>query len=76
VRRGIHERQGAEVLVADYQSQPLEGEPGSVTIVINFPSMDAARAWYDSPEYRNIVDLRTDNGEGVVLLADGFAMPR
>jgi uncharacterized protein (DUF1330 family) len=67
---------GAEVLVADYQSQPLEGEPPSVTVVIKFASKEAARAWYDSPEYRKIVGLRTDNSEGVVILADGFAMPR
>ena len=36
----------------------------------------AARAWYDSPEYQKIVDLRTDNSEGVLILADEFVMPR
>jgi uncharacterized protein (DUF1330 family) len=66
---------GAEVLVADYASEVLEGQPSSVTIVLKFPSKEAARAWYDSPEYREIVGLRTDNSEGFVLLTDAFVMP-
>jgi uncharacterized protein (DUF1330 family) len=66
----------AEVLVADYESEPVEGEPASVTIVLKFVSKEAARAWYDSPEYQEIVGLRTDNSEGFVVFADGFVMPR
>lgn len=65
----------AEVLVADYESEAVEGEPGSVTIVLKFPSKAAARAWYDSPEYRDIVGLRTDNSEGFVVFANEFVMP-
>jgi uncharacterized protein (DUF1330 family) len=66
---------GVEVLVADRESEPLEGEPLSVTIVMKFASKAAARAWYDSPEYQEIVHLRTDNTEGFVVLADEFVMP-
>ena len=66
---------GAEVLVADYESEVVEGKPASVTIVLKFPSMEAARTWYDSPEYRQIVGLRTENSEGFVVFADGFVMP-
>ena len=66
---------GAEILVADYASEAIEGRPSSVTVVVKFPSKDAARAWYDSPEYREIVGLRTDNSEGFLLLANEFAMP-
>ncbi len=66
---------GAEVLVADYASEVVEGQPASVTIVVKFPSKEAARDWYASPEYREIVGLRTDNSEGFLVLADEFAMP-
>ena len=66
---------GAEVLVADNESEVVEGEPSSVTIVLKFPSREAARAWYDSPEYQEIVHLRTDNSEGFVVFADEFVMP-
>jgi len=64
-----------EVLVADYESDPVEGEPASVTVVVRFPSKEAARAWYDSSEYQAIVSLRTDNSEGILVFADEFVMP-
>jgi uncharacterized protein (DUF1330 family) len=64
-----------EILVADYESEPKEGSPGSVTIVLRFESKDAARAWYDSEAYRAIKHLRTDNTDGSVVLCDGFVMP-
>lgn len=66
---------GAEVLAADYQSEPIEGQPAPVTIVLRFPSKEAVRAWYDSPEYQEIIALRTDNSEGFVVFADEFVMP-
>ena len=66
---------GAEILVADYGSEVVEGKPASVTIVVKFSSKEAARAWYDSPEYQAIVRVRTDNTEGFLILADGFVMP-
>ncbi|MEH6584877.1 MAG: DUF1330 domain-containing protein [Halioglobus sp.] len=68
----ILEAHGAEILVADYESKTLEGNPGSVTIVIKFQSKEAVTAWYDSPEYQEIVGLRTDNSEGIAVAADEF----
>ncbi|CAN0500184.1 unnamed protein product [Phaeothamnion confervicola] len=65
---------GAEILVADYHSETIEGTPSKVTVVLRFPSKQAARAWYDSPEYQTIVHLRTDNSEGFVVIADEFAI--
>ena len=66
------EAHGAEVLAADYKAERLEGDPGSVMVVIRFPSKDAVHAWYRSPEYQAILPLRTDNSEGVVVVADEF----
>ena len=63
---------GAEILVADYDSQKLEGNPGSVTIVIKFESKEAVNAWYSSSEYQEIIGLRTDNSVGVAVAADEF----
>ena len=40
-------------------------------MVIGFPDLDAARAWYDSPAYQEILPLRTRNSDGVTLLVDG-----
>lgn len=65
----------AEVLVADYGSEPKEGSPGHVTVVLRFDSKEAANAWYESSEYQSIKHLRTDNADGVAVLCDGFVMP-
>ena len=66
---------GAEVLVVDPQSEAAEGEPANVMIVLKFPSKDAARAWYNSPEYQAIIHLRQDNTEGFLAFADGWVAP-
>ncbi len=66
---------GAELLVADGESEAIEGQPEHVTVVIKFPSKDAARAWYNSAEYQEILHLRTDNSEGFFALTDGFVTP-
>ena len=65
----------AEILVADYASEGLEGSPGAVTVVLRFNDKDAARAWFDSADYQAIKHLRTDNSDGTVALVDGFVMP-
>ncbi len=65
----------AEVLVADRHTEGKEGDPLSVTIVIRFPSKEAANDWYHSPEYQAVIHLRTDNSEGNLVIADGFVPP-
>jgi uncharacterized protein (DUF1330 family) len=39
--------------------------------VLRFATKAAAQAWYESPEYRAIRHLRTDNTEGVGVIAEG-----
>ncbi len=68
----ILEAHGAEILVADYESETLEGKPGSVTVLVKFESKEALYAWYNSPEYQEIIRLRTDNSEGVGVAAGEF----
>jgi uncharacterized protein (DUF1330 family) len=49
----------------------IEGQwPGSL-IVIEFPSREAARAWYASDAYQAILPLRTRNAEGSAIIVDG-----
>jgi len=61
----------AEYTVVDLNAEPLEGPAGHVTIVLRFATKDAARAWYESPEYQAIKHLRTGNTEGVAAIAEG-----
>jgi len=67
--------QGGEILVAGEGSEVVEGTPGSVTVVLKFPSKQALRSWYDSAEYQAIVHLRIDNTEGGLVFAEQFVMP-
>ncbi len=66
---------GGEILVAGPGSEAVEGEPNAVTVVLKFSSKDTLRAWYDSPEYQEIIHHRTDNTEGTLVFADEFVMP-
>ena len=43
-----------KVLAAYGQHEDLEGPPTEGTVIAEFPSMEAAKAWYDSPSYRAI----------------------
>ncbi len=62
---------GGRFLVHGVRPEVREGEwPGDL-VVIGFPDLDAARAWYDSPAYQEILPLRTRNSAGVALLVDG-----
>ncbi len=66
---------GGEIVVADFESDPVEGNPGHVTVVLKFESKDAINAWYTSDEYEAVKGLRTDNSEGQVTVVDGFVPP-
>ena len=50
---------GAEVCVRGGQVEPLEGDwkPTRV-IVLKFPSLEQAKAFYDTPEYRKAREAR------------------
>ena len=53
----------------------LEAADGNWAAVLRFPSMDAAKAWYDSPEYRPLRQLRIDEltePGGRILLLGAF----
>ena len=67
----ILEAHGAENMVVDRDSVVLEGSAGQVTVVLRFATKAAALAWYDSAEYQAIRHLRTDNTEGIGVIAEG-----
>lgn len=64
-----------KILVAGPGSTPVEGDPGEITVVLEFPGRQALEGWYDSPEYQEIIHLRTDNTEGGLVFADEFSAP-
>jgi uncharacterized protein (DUF1330 family) len=48
-----------------------EGDWTGDLVVIRFPDLERARAWYESPAYQAILPLRTRNSEGSIILIDG-----
>jgi uncharacterized protein (DUF1330 family) len=62
---------GGRFLVHASQHEVKEGSwPGHV-VVIAFPGMAEARAWWDSPAYREIAPLRSRHIEGDIVLIPG-----
>jgi len=45
------QKHGAEILVASYDAQALEGDRRDVYLVLKFASEAAALAWYNDPAY-------------------------
>jgi uncharacterized protein (DUF1330 family) len=62
---------GGRFIVHGGPLEVLEGSWEGHLIMIEFPTLDSARAWYRSPAYQAIVRLRTENSEGDTVLVDG-----
>ncbi|NOT56794.1 MAG: DUF1330 domain-containing protein [Deltaproteobacteria bacterium] len=55
----MFEQIGAQVVALSPTPTVVEGSwSGNWTVVIRFPSMAVAEAWYNSPEYQPLKDLR------------------
>jgi uncharacterized protein (DUF1330 family) len=64
---------GGRYLVRGGAVEAKEGEPGLDRVVIlEFPDMAAARAFYDSPDYAPLLALRLAAAEGTVALVEGM----
>ncbi|MFF0383607.1 DUF1330 domain-containing protein [Streptomyces sp. NPDC004286] len=62
---------GGRFLVHGTQHEVKEGGwPGHV-VLIGFPGITEARAWWDSPAYREIAPLRSRHIAGDIILVDG-----
>jgi uncharacterized protein (DUF1330 family) len=53
------------------RKEVMEGAwPGSI-VLLEFPDMETARAWHDSPAYQEILPLRTRHVIGDVVVTEG-----
>jgi uncharacterized protein (DUF1330 family) len=69
----VFERYDGEVLAADDEPEVLEGEwPAARTVIIRFPSDEALRRWYHSPEYQQVAELRRTAAEGQIAMVHGL----
>ncbi|GAA0635596.1 DUF1330 domain-containing protein [Streptomyces thermospinosisporus] len=69
--QGTFEPYGGRFLVHGRQHEVVEGDwPGNV-VMIAFPGIAEARAWWSSPAYREIAPLRTRHSEADIVLVEG-----
>lgn len=63
---------GGSYVVRGGASETLEGgwSPERL-IVLRFDDVEAARRWYDSPEYRELRDLRQTGSHTDMIVVDG-----
>jgi uncharacterized protein (DUF1330 family) len=66
------EKYGGKFLVRGGKVDKLEGsrEPGRV-VVLEFPTIEQARRWYDSPEYREARALRLSTADSHLIIVEG-----
>ena len=71
---GVVAQYGGRFLVRAGAVHPLEGEFGfDRFVVIEFPSLEAARQFYDSPEYAPLLKLRMETTRSQVAFVEGYA---
>ena len=61
----------ARVLVGNGALTPLEGECPNGVVIIEFPDVQAAKDWYESPAYQAVVGERLAATEGRAVIVAG-----
>jgi len=64
---------GAKILAVDTAPKTIEGTwHGDQTVVLEFESVDAARAWYESEGYQTAAKLRQAAADCNAVILSGF----
>ena len=64
---------GGRVLGFDESPEVVEGEiEFPRTVILEFPSRKAFRAWYDSTDYQAILPLRLESTPGTLIVVNGL----
>jgi uncharacterized protein (DUF1330 family) len=67
---------GGIPIVAGPPNDVIEGEwHGTQTVIVEFPSVEAARSWYDSAEYQAVIGERFAAADTKAVIIAGFEMP-
>lgn len=68
------ERHGGELLATSLQkTELLEGQWATArTVIMRFPDRQAARDWFDDPEYQELARIRRANARTNLVIVDGI----
>jgi uncharacterized protein (DUF1330 family) len=61
----------ANPLVANGAIEALEGDAPNGVVMVSFPTMEDARAWYNSPGYQAAIPFRKKGSNYRVFLVEG-----
>ena len=66
------EPHGGRFIIRGGDQHVLEGSSPGRLVVLEFPSIDHARAWYHSPDYQAIAPIRQQHGRtGFMVIVPG-----
>ena len=69
----IFDKFRAKVVGLDEKVEVVEGSwPFTRTVLIEFPSKELARAWYESDEYQAVVGLRHGAATSNLVIVSGY----
>lgn len=61
-----------KILAAYGRQEVVEGPEVEGVVILEFPSFEAAKAWYDSPEYRKVREHRFRGAEYRGVIVEGI----
>jgi uncharacterized protein (DUF1330 family) len=67
---------GGKFVVRGADFEVVEGQwPMPRLVIIEFPTREAAKAWYNSPEYQKVLPLRLKSSVGNMVMVDTISRP-
>ena len=67
----ILKQYGGVFLVRGGAGEVLEGDEHPRHVIIEFPTYEAAQAFYASPEYQDNMQIRHAHADSVIVVAEG-----
>ena len=64
-------RHGGRFVVRGGPFEVIEGDWAGRMVVLEFESLDAARAWYHSDDYQACLPIRLQNSKGRMIAVEG-----
>ena len=73
--KALIERHGGRYLAQGGKAAALEGDSPlpAALVVIEFPDMNSAMAWYEDPDYQPLKALRRENADVELALVEGLS---
>jgi uncharacterized protein (DUF1330 family) len=68
---------GGKIVAFDVAAETIDGTPpGPVTVIVEFESVEKAKAWYGSPAYQAAVGKRLASTAGFAVISQSMNLGR